>query len=145
LKKGLRWAGRELYHILRAKPVLLMLGGAAGTLARHGLGSWISGQGWAQGFPYGTLVINVSGSFLLGAAAVIILERLPPKYQDWYLLIGTGFCGGYTTFSTFAWDTFKLLRENSWALALGNVAGSVVCGFVGVLLGVVLVQRVLRR
>src|SRR5215470_16183510 len=116
--------------------LLVMLGGAIGTYARYALGRWIGSQPWAQGFPYGTLAINVSGSFILAVAAVIILERLPPEHQNWYLLLGVGFCGGYTTFSTFEWETFKLVRAGSWPLALANVAGSVVAGFVGVLLGV---------
>src|SRR5438270_6121644 len=120
--------------------LLLMLGGAIGTYARYALGRWINNQTWAQGFPYGTLVINVTGSFVLGVASVLILERLRPEYQYLYLLVGTGFCGGYTTFSTFEWETFKLIRDGSWGLALANVTGSVLAGFIGVVLGVGLVH-----
>lgn len=125
--------------------LLLMLGGALGTYLRYVVGKWFNSQPWAQGFPYGTLFINVTGSFILAAAAMILLERLPPKHQDWYLLIGTGFCGGYTTFSTFEWETFKLVRDGSWWYAFGNVLGSVLAGFVGVLLGVLLVSLVFPR
>jgi CrcB protein len=135
-----------LYRLARNKMLLLMLGGAVGTYARYLLGRWLGQHPWAQVFPpLGTFVINVTGSFILGAAAAVILERLPPERQDWFLLVGTGFCGGYTTFSTFEWETFKLVREGSWGLALANVVGSVVAGFLGVLLAVALVGLVLPK
>src|SRR5205823_1458374 len=81
------------------KILVLSLGGAAGTNARYWLGLWVGAQPWARGLPFGTMIINVSGSFILGVASVLFLERLPLEYRTWYLLIGTGFCGGYTTFS----------------------------------------------
>jgi CrcB protein len=124
------------------KLLSLVLGGALGTVCRYWIGRWLNAQPWALGFPVGTFVINVSGSFILGAASVIILERLPPEHQDWYLLIGTGFCGGYTTFSTFEWETFKLVRDGSYWFALGNIFGSVVVGFVAVLLGVLVANLI---
>jgi CrcB protein len=136
---------RWLLWVLRYKMLLLIVGGAAGTCARYGLGRWISLHPWAQGFPYATLFINVSGSFILAVAAAIINDRLAPEYQNLFLLVGTGFCGGYTTFSTFEYETFKLASSGSWALALVNVVGSVVAGFVGVLLGVALVNEVSPR
>jgi CrcB protein len=122
-----------------------MMGGALGTYLRYQVSTWFNMQPWAQGFPCGTLVINVSGSFILAVAAVVILERLPPEHQNWYLLIGTGFCGGYTTFSTFEWETFRLVHDGSWGHVLANAFGSVLAGFLGVLLGVFLAGLVFPR
>lgn len=125
--------------------LLLMLGGALGTCLRFVVSKWFAERPWAEGFPYGTLFINVTGSFILAVAALLLLERLPIQHHEWYLLIGTGFCGGYTTFSAFEWETFKLIRDDHWPIALGYVVASVVAGFVGVLLGVGLVGLVFPR
>jgi protein CrcB len=95
------WASGLLTH----KVVLVSVGGAVGTCARYFVSTWVGAPSWAQGFPVGTFVINVSGSLVLGVAAVIIRQRLPPEFGYWYLLVGTGFCGGYTTFSTFEYDS----------------------------------------
>ncbi|MHB8971954.1 MAG: fluoride efflux transporter CrcB [Pirellulaceae bacterium] len=131
--------------LLTNKLLLLAMGGAVGTNARYWLGRSLGEVGWAKGFPLGTFVINVTGSFILGVAAVLILERFPPAHQHWYLLVGTGFCGGYTTFSTFELETFRLVRDGSFWLALANVAGSVLVGFLGVLVAVALTELVLPR
>jgi CrcB protein len=133
-----------LRSLARHKMVLLVIGGALGTCARYWLSRWFHQQPWTRGLPYGTLVVNVSGSFILGAAAVLLLERWP-QYQEWYFLVGTGFCGGYTTFSTFEWETYQLVRDGSWYYALANVLGSVAAGFLGVALAVVLANAFFPR
>jgi len=134
-----------VYAEITSKLIVLGAGGAAGTIARYAVGKWFNEQPWARGLPWGTFVVNVTGSFILALAAVLVLERLPPARQDWYLFIGTGFCGGYTTFSTFEWETFKLIRDGSYAWALANVLGSVAAGFVGILLAVALVNGLFPR
>ena len=124
---------------------LIAVGSAAGGNLRYWLGRWIDEQPWAAGLPWGTFVINVTGSLLLGFLAVWFFERAGPDRRELYLLLGTGFCGGYTTFSTFEWETYKLVRDGRWELALANVAGSVVAGFLGVLLAVAVVGLVLPK
>jgi len=115
--------------------LLLVLGGGAGTNARYWLGRWIASQPWGQHFPLGTFVINVSGSVLLAVVAVFCLEKdQTPRHLEWFLLIATGFCGAYTTFSTFEWETFQLIRQGHWPLALLNVVGSVLAGFIAIVI-----------
>lgn len=133
------------FSVARNKMILLFVGGGLGTIARYLIGKWFNEQPWGQGFPIGTFFINVSGSFILGAAAVFILERLSPAHQNWYLLLGTGFCGGYTTFSTFEWETYKLVRDGSWWYALANAFGSLLAGFIGILLAVALVGAIFPK
>ena len=139
------WGLHRLAGIARNKMLMVMLGGAVGSWLRYVVGRWFDSQLWAQGFPFGTLVINVSGSFILAVTAVILFDRLLPEHQGWYLLIGTGFCGGFTTFSTFEWETFKLVRDGSWWFALANVGSSVAGGFLGVVLGVIVVNILFPR
>ena len=117
--------------------LVVALGGAIGAVSRYSVALLVA-LFWKRDFPLATFLINVSGSFILGVAAGIIRDRLPPEYGTWYLLIGTGFCGGYTTFSTFEYETLQLVRDGSWAMALAYVLGSVLVGFVGVYAGLLL-------
>jgi CrcB protein len=96
-------------------------------------------------FPASTLAVNLTGSFVLAVVATIVLERLPPRHQDWYLLIGTGVCGSYTTFSLFAWETVALFRNGAVGFGVGNAVGSIIAGFLCVLLGVLLVNYLYPR
>lgn len=145
MRETLQLLGAWCYTLLTSKLVLLAVGGALGTHARYWMARWLGEIAWAKGFPLGTFVVNVTGTFILALVAVVILERLPPMYQHWYLFFGTGFCGGYTTFSTFEWETFRLVRDGSLWMALANVAGSMLVGFLGVILAVALVGLLLPR
>ena len=136
LKEWISQVGTWFWIVATSKVFVLMLEEASAPMPAIG-SAWLDEVSWAKGFPLGTFVINVSGSFILGLAAVIVLERLP-DYRDWYLLFGTGFCGGYTTFSTFEWETFKLVRDRSFAMASLNVFGSVAAGFLGVVIAATL-------
>lgn len=91
-------------------------------------------------FPLGTLVINVSGSFLIGIIMTLLTERLHP-HPNWRLFLVVGILGGYTTFSSFEYETFQAVRDGSGWMAMLYVIGSVVLGYIGVWLGTMLVTR----
>ena len=111
---------------------LIAIFGAVGTLLRYGI------QGFTQvrtggTFPWGTLLINLTGCFLLGLIGQMTLNRMMLS-PDWRMAITVGFFGGYTTFSSFGWETAKMLEGGEWLPATGYVAASVV---IGLLLSVV--------
>ena len=113
------------------------LGSAVGGLLRF----WISGavaQRFGQVFPWGTMAVNVTGSFIIGFLAALSAPegRMNPKYHqviNYFLMLGV--CGGYTTFSSFSLQTLNLLRDGELLYAGGNVVLSVVVCMVGVWLG----------
>lgn len=91
-------------------------------------------------FPLGTLAINVTGSFLIGFLMTMMTERykLDPA---WRLLLVVGFLGGYTTFSSFEWETFAAVREGGLWTGMFNVVSSVMLGYIAVWLGAMLARR----
>lgn len=115
--------------------VLVMIGGALGSLARYSVSLWFG----RQPFPFATLVINGTGSFLLGLAVLLLLDRFG-RHEGWYVLLGTGFCGGYTTFSAFELETYELVSRGRIVPALLYVLASVIAGFLGVLAAVGIVN-----
>ncbi|MGD0438489.1 MAG: fluoride efflux transporter CrcB [Bryobacteraceae bacterium] len=119
--------------------LMVMLGGATGSLARFALGTAIMSRVGGR-FPLGTVVINITGSFLIGFIMTMLTERLNPS-PNWRLLLVVGFLGGYTTFSSFEWETFGLVRDGGRWLALINVAGSVLLGYFAVWLGAVIAAK----
>ncbi len=119
-------------------PVVLgvALGGILGALSRYGLDTLVERR-TESSFPWGTFVVNVSGCLVVGLviAALVDRERAP----EW-LRIGlvVGFCGSYTTFSTFAQETLDLVDTRDLALACATVAANVLVGLAAVLVGVTL-------
>lgn len=113
--------------------VVVGLGGFAGAVARRATDLWIAG--WAAGsFPYGTLVVNASGSFVVGLLSAWAVERdLLPLAVRGPLIVG--FLGAYTTFSTWMLDSWRMAEEGALALAVANLAGSVAIGLVAVVAG----------
>jgi CrcB protein len=103
--------------------LLVGAGGAAGANARYLLGREISGQ-WPTTFPWGTLLVNVSGCLALGVLIGWLVARGDRPVAR--LLIATGFLGAYTTFSTFAYETVRLLEDGRLASAIAYVAASLV-------------------
>jgi CrcB protein len=117
--------------------LLICLGGAVGTGARYLLSGWLA-RAAGPSFPFGTLAVNVLGSFLLGLLMQVALttELVPPTLR---LALTTGLLGGFTTYSTFNYETLALLEEGAWLLGGLNLAATaglcLLFGALGVLCG----------
>jgi fluoride exporter len=124
-----------------ARLLWICLGGAIGTGARYLLSGWLL-RILGPGFPYGTLAVNTLGSFLLGVLMQVALstESFPPTLR---LTLTTGVIGGFTTYSTFNYETLQLFQEGAWLLGLGNlgitVAACLAAGGLGLVVGRLLV------
>ncbi len=118
---------------------LIAIFGAAGTLARYGLQGLVQIRA-ASAFPYGTLLINLTGCFFLGLIGQFTLNRLVIS-PDWRMAIAVGFFGGYTTFSSFGWETAKMLEDGEWLRAVTYVGASVVAGLLLSVAGIHLANK----
>jgi fluoride exporter len=117
------------------KYLMVGIGGFLGAIARFWVGGFISTKIGTR-FPYGTFFINCTGSFLIGFIITLLAERTHWS-PNWRYLIPVGFIGAYTTFSTFEYETFRVMQEGELFMALLNVLLSVLVGFVAVWLGVI--------
>jgi CrcB protein len=118
----------------------IFIGGGLGTLGRWGLSGFVA-RNWGETFPLGTLVINITGSFIIGLFAGLTGPDgrwlAPPSFRQFFMI---GICGGYTTFSSFSLQTLTLAEDNQWFRAGANVVLSLVLCLVAVWLGDALAQ-----
>ncbi len=117
------------------KYLIVGIGGFIGAIARFWLGAYV-GDRMGTRFPYGTFIINCTGSFLVGFIITVLAERTHWS-PNWRYLIPIGFIGAYTTFSTFEYETFRSIQDGELLMAGLNVILSVVVGFIAVWLGVI--------
>jgi len=119
---------------------LLVLFGAAGTLARYAMQGLVQKRTGPE-FPYGTLAVNIVGCFLLGGLAEYGLTHLtiPP---EWRIGITTGFLGAFTTFSAFTYETVRLFQDGQWFRAITYVLASILIGILAVFSGIRIADRI---
>ena len=118
--------------------ILVAIGGAFGALARFGINNVIVSSTTSR-FPWATLAVNVTGSFLLG----VVLRSFEGSVNSgaWRALLAIGFCGAYTTFSTFSYESMRLMQERQWLAAGANLFGNVLLCLLAVMAGFAIANR----
>lgn len=120
--------------------LLVFIGGGAGSVLRLLLGEWLRRES-RSGIPWHTLSANMLASFLLGLLMAALMFKSGVREQE-RLLVGAGFCGGLSTFSTFSLETLELIRQGQHALALGYISLSIISCLAAVAIGWWLVKSV---
>jgi len=118
--------------------LLVGAGGFLGANARYVLANWVTARLGAD-FPYGTLLVNVTGSLAIGVLLVLLTDRLAAD-PAWRLLLVVGFLGGYTTFSSYTFEALVLAEAGQWVRATWYVLGSNVVGLLAAYAGMVLAR-----
>lgn len=118
----------------------ISIGAIVGASARYSVSRFVAKVGSAS-FPYGTLLINITGSFILGLFLVWSTERALPDPR-WRLLVAIGFCGSYTTFSSYAFESFSLFEQGHYVLFASNVLLSNLLCLAGVLAGAMIARSI---
>jgi len=120
---------------------LIAAGGSLGAIARYGVSNLVHASMNAS-FPWGTLVVNISGSFLIGGLVEFFDASLFPT--EWRSFLAIGFFGAYTTFSTYTLETVNMLRDGELKLAAANILAGNIAGIVAVVLGIYLTRFILK-
>lgn len=120
--------------------LLVAIGGSIGAVSRYLVSNWAARK-FGTTLPYGTLLVNVVGCFIIGAFMTLATEKFVIS-PYWRLLITVGLVGGLTTFSSFSYETFKLLEVGSWNLGLANIFLNLFLGFGATWLGIILGRHI---
>ena len=116
------------------KLLLVAIGGGLGSVARFS----ISLLQKNYQFPFGTLIVNLIGSFLIGF--IMAISLLKNNFDNWRLLLVTGICGGFTTFSAFSWECFELFQQQRYLTAFSYIIVSIIIGIAATYLGFSLIK-----
>ena len=120
--------------------ILVGIGGLFGSVLRYLVAVFFARQA-TSGFPYGTLVVNLAGCFIIGVVFAIS-EKGNLLSPEWRILLTTGFCGGFTTFSTFSYESIQLIQDGEILFVSAYVVASVVIGLAATYLGMLLVRSI---
>ena len=115
-------------------------GGFIGSVMRYLLQFYME-KGLTSTFPYGTLIANVAGSFVIGIVFALA-EKGSLLNAEWRIFLAVGICGGFTTFSSFAYNNFTMIKENLFGQLLWNIGGSLFLGIMAVYLGVIFIRAI---
>ena len=115
-------------------------GGFIGSVMRYLVQVWVE-KGMTSTFPLGTLIANIAGSFIIGIVFALA-EKGNLMNAEWRLFLAVGICGGFTTFSSFAYNNFTMIKEQSFAQFFLNVGGSLFFGILAVYLGIILIRAI---
>lgn len=118
---------------------LVVVGGACGAVTRFWIGTALAAA-FGRQFPWGTLAVNVLGSFVIGILFIVLTERTPAGAEAWRALLVVGFLGGLTTFSAFSIETMTMIQADQTVRAFANVAANLGLGFGACWLGLTIAR-----
>ncbi len=122
------------------KVLVVAIGGSIGAAARYLVSNWAA-ERFGSNFPYGTLIVNVVGCFIIGAFMVLVTERVIAN-PYWRLLVTVGFLGGLTTFSAFGYETLKLVEDAQFQWAAYNILSNCILGILATWFGMSLARTI---